>query len=130
MRAAWVALGLAFTALGFAGLALPLLPGTPFFLLAAWAFARSSPRLHDWLLSLPHIGQGIRDYRDGLGIPRRVKLVAALMASLAVGLSAALAPSLAVKLAVLLAGVAGVGFVLLRVPTREVVLAARAREPD
>ena len=128
MRVAWIFLGLAFTALGFAGLALPLLPGTPFFLLAAWAFARSSPRLLAWLLSLPHSGQAIRDSRNGLGMPRRAKLAAAAVASVAVGTSAIVATSMVVKVAVLLAGVLGVGYVLLRVPTREVVLAAERSE--
>lgn len=125
VRVAWVCLGLFFTGLGFAGLALPLLPGTPFFLLAAWAFARSSPRLHRWLLSLPRIGTAIRDYQAGLGVSRRIKHGAVIACTLAVGLSALLATSVVLEIAVVLAGISGVAFVLFRVPTREVVLAQR-----
>ncbi len=125
VRAAWICLGLFFTALGFAGVALPLLPGTPFFLLAAWAFARSSPRLHAWLLSLPRIGAAIHDYQGGLGVSRRIKQSAVIGCALAVSLSALLASSMALKIAVVLSGILGVGFVLVRVPTREVVLARR-----
>ncbi|MBX3126040.1 MAG: YbaN family protein [Polyangiaceae bacterium] len=123
VRVAWVVLGLGLTALGFLGLALPLLPGTPFFLAAAWAFARSSPRLYRWLLGLPRVGPAIRDYRDGLGVARRTKLVAVTLASVAVGLSATFATSVALQISVVFAGVLGVAFVLWRVPTREVVLA-------
>lgn len=130
MRAAWIGLGLAFTAVGFAGLALPLLPGTPFFLLAAWAFARSSPRLLQWLLDLPHVGRAIRDYRSGLGIPRRAKLLAAVVASGAVAASALATSSAALRIGVISAGVVGVGYVVFRVPTREVVLAARESSPE
>jgi len=125
VRWLWIAAGLVFTAVGVLGLLLPLLPGTPFFLLAAYAFARSSPRLHAWLLGLPHIGPAIVDYRSGLGIRRRVKVLAVLMAAGAVSLSATLAPSLAIKLGILSLGAIGVGFILLRVPTRESVVAQR-----
>ena len=126
MRLIWVAAGLTFTSIGFLGLILPLLPGTPFFLLAAWAFTRSSPRLHDWLLSLPGIGGAIRDHRAGLGVSRRVKLVAIAMAATAVTLSAIAANSLALRAAVIALGVIGVWFVGFRLPTRERVLAQRA----
>lgn len=126
MRWLWIALGLFSTGLGFAGLALPLLPGTPFFLLAAYAFARSSPRLLAWLHRLPHVGPMIADYRAGLGIPRRTKWLAASVAALAITTSAALAPSAWAKVGILSLGAVGVGFVLFRVPTREVVLAERA----
>ncbi len=55
-------LGLVCTAVGIAGLILPLLPGTVFLLIAAWAFSRSSERLHLWLFHHPRFGRTIRDW--------------------------------------------------------------------
>jgi uncharacterized protein len=127
-RFAWITLGLLFTGLGFAGLVLPLLPGTPFFLLAAYAFARSSPRLLAWLLALPKVGPAIESYRAGLGIPRRVKWIAAAMATTAVTISAFLASNWWLRVAVLALGAIGVWYVLVRVPTREAVLDRRRKE--
>jgi uncharacterized protein len=124
-RIVWIGLGLFFTGLGFAGLVLPLLPGTPFFLLAAYSFARSSPRLLAWLLSLPKVGPALQSYRAGLGIPRRVKWIAAVMASTAVTISAFLAAHWWMRVAVLALGAIGVWYVLVRVPTREAELERR-----
>ena len=60
--------------LAVAGIVLPLLPTTPFLLLAAACFARSSPRLDDWLHHNRLFGPYLRAYRDGHGIPLRVKV--------------------------------------------------------
>jgi len=76
MRILWLALGLISLALGAAGVVLPLLPTVPFMLLAAFCFARSSERLHDWLLSHPTFGPSIEDWRRNGAIHRKVKLVA------------------------------------------------------
>lgn len=122
VRLVWMVVGLVFTALGFAGLALPLLPGTPFFLLAAWAFTRSSPRLLAWLLGLPRVGPAIADYRAGLGVPRRTKGFAVALAGSTVSLNAVASDTLLAKVGVLVLGVVGIGYVLFVVPTRESVL--------
>ena len=58
-----------------------------FFVVAAWCFSRSSPRLERWVLTLPHIGPMVRDYRAGLGMPRRAKLIAISMIVVFVTLS-------------------------------------------
>lgn len=71
-----VGVGFAAVALGMLGVVLPLLPTTPFLLLAAACFARSSERFHDWLLNMPVFGQYIRDYKAGKGVPVRVKVTA------------------------------------------------------
>lgn len=78
-RTAWVALGLALTALGGIGIVVPGLPSTVFFVGAAACFSRSSPRFERWLLSLPLVGRMVDDYRQGRGMPLESKAVAVLM---------------------------------------------------
>jgi uncharacterized membrane protein YbaN (DUF454 family) len=82
-RMLWVAGGFASLALALAGVLLPLLPTTPFVLLAAFCFARSSPRLHRWLLRNRRFGPLILAWRDHRAIPARAKR-AAYMAMAAV----------------------------------------------
>ena len=77
-RLALRALGLAAAALGLAGAALPILPTTPFLLVAAWAFARSSPRLEAWLRDHPRLGPPLRAWEERHAIPRPAKAVAAV----------------------------------------------------
>ena len=71
--------------LGVAGIFLPLLPTTPLLLLAAWCFVRSSPRLYDWLLNHPRLGEYIRNFREYRAIPLRVKVVSVAMVWLTIG---------------------------------------------
>lgn len=77
-------LGSLATGLGMAGVVLPLLPATPFLLLATFAFARSSPRLHAWLVEHPRLGAPINDWNKYGAINRRAKVLAmAVMAATA-----------------------------------------------
>ena len=62
--------------LGVIGIFVPLLPTTPFLLLASWCFARGSRRLHGWLLSHRVFGEYLRNFEAGRGIPLRAKIVA------------------------------------------------------
>lgn len=66
--------GVAFV-LGVVGIFVPLLPTTPFLLLAAALWVRSSPRLYAWLLSHRCLGEYIRNYRENRAIPLRAKVV-------------------------------------------------------
>lgn len=99
MRPLWTVLGGISVALGLAGLLLPLLPTTPFMILAAACFAKSSPRLHDWLVSHRVFGPAIRDWRESRAIAPRAKRMALLAMAAAFGLSLALRlPAMALAL--------------------------------
>lgn len=84
-RAFSLALGWCCVGLGLVGLVLPVLPTTPFLLVAAWAFARSSERFHDWLINHPRLGGPLRAWREhGVVSPRaKVAAVSTMGASLA-----------------------------------------------
>ena len=77
-RTRWIylALGWLFVALGLIGVVLPVLPTTPFLLLALWAFARSSQRVHDWLYNHRSFGPPLREWHEYRVIPRRAKVFA------------------------------------------------------
>lgn len=75
MKAIWLFLGLMSVGLGLLGVLLPLLPTVPFMLLAAFCFARSSERLHHWLVTHPTFGPFIDDWnRSGAIRPKAKKL--------------------------------------------------------
>lgn len=73
-KVAFVAIGLLSLALGIIGIFLPILPTTPFLLLSAFCFTRSSKRLLNFLLTNRFFGKYISNYRNGLGIPLRTKI--------------------------------------------------------
>ena len=76
MRGVYLVLGLLLVALGLVGAFLPVLPTTPFLILAAACFARSSERLEAWLLGHPRFGSVLRSWRERGAIPSRAKVMA------------------------------------------------------
>lgn len=62
--------------LGILGIFLPLLPTTPFLILTAYLYAKSSQRLYNWLISNKYFGKYIDRYRKGLGVPKKTKILA------------------------------------------------------
>ncbi|OQR50944.1 hypothetical protein BI322_18815 [Klebsiella oxytoca] len=74
-------------ALGTLGVFLPLLPTTPFILLAAWCFARSSPRFHHWLLYRSWFGGYLRHWQQYRAMPPGAKLRAVMMILLTFAIS-------------------------------------------
>ncbi|RMQ42533.1 hypothetical protein ALQ04_00618 [Pseudomonas cichorii] len=87
-----VAVGWTSVALGVIGIFLPVLPTTPFLLLAAACFARSSPRFYRWLVNHKQLGPWIRDYLAGNGIPLKGKVYAIALMWASIGLSCYLVP--------------------------------------
>ncbi len=75
-RYAYLTAGVIFVALGALGVPLPLLPTTPFLILAAACFARSSPRLHRWLYRQKVLGSMLRDWEERRCVTCQVKIVA------------------------------------------------------
>lgn len=74
----FLALGYICFALGFIGLFLPILPTTPFMIVALWAFSKGSVKMHSWLLNHPRFGQSLRNWEQHKIIPLRAKIVAAI----------------------------------------------------
>lgn len=74
-----MALGLVCLLLALVGVALPIIPGVPFAIAAAFLFSRSSERMHRWLMSLPHLGQALRDWDEQGVIRRRSKIISSAM---------------------------------------------------
>lgn len=76
MRWLWLSLGLVFLAIGLIGVVLPVLPTTPFLLVATAAFAKSSPRLHAWLIAHPVLGPPILNWQEHGAISLKAKRLA------------------------------------------------------
>ena len=87
MRLLLVIAGTVFLGLGIIGIFVPVLPTTPFLLLAAACYARSSQRLYGWLLNNRWFGKYISNYLQGRGIPLRIKISATCVLWLTIGVS-------------------------------------------
>ncbi len=87
-----LAVGWLSVALGVVGIFVPVLPTTPFLLLAAACFVRSSRRFYLWLVNHPRLGPWIRDYLEGNGIPLKGKIYAIGLMWLSIGFSCYLVP--------------------------------------
>jgi uncharacterized membrane protein YbaN (DUF454 family) len=69
-----ITVGTFFVGLGILGIFIPILPTTPFLLLAAACYARSSKKFYEWLINNKLIGAYIKNYREGRGIPLKIKV--------------------------------------------------------
>lgn len=117
-RWAWALLAYAAVALAVAGIFLPGLPTTPFVLLAAWAAARGSARLHRWIVRHPQLGPILAEWRDQRAISSGSKIVAVVLlaASWTLMLLRGLPPWILAALGALFLSLAT--FVLTRPPPR------------
>ncbi|SFH79804.1 hypothetical protein SAMN05216206_0299 [Pseudomonas guineae] len=92
IRYALLAIGWLSVALGVIGIFLPVLPTTPFLLLAAACFMRSSKRFYLWLVNHRQLGPWIVDYLEGQGIPLKGKVYAISLMWLSIGVSCYVVP--------------------------------------
>lgn len=79
IRYSYAALGTLSLILGLIGLFIPLLPTTPFLIVAAFCFSRGSPRFHGWLVNHRWFGPPIRDWEQNRAIRTRYKVLATVM---------------------------------------------------
>ena len=114
-----ICIGTASVAAGVIGLFVPVLPTTPFLLLAAACYARSSEHFHQWLLNNRWFGQYIKDYHEGRGIRRSQKVMALSLMWLSISLAVLFALEIWWAKALLTAIAVGVTIHLLRIPTRK-----------
>lgn len=75
MKALYILIGTLSLILGIIGIFVPLLPTTPFLLLTAALYVRSSPRLYDWLIHQKYLGNYIRNFRENKAIPLKAKII-------------------------------------------------------
>jgi uncharacterized membrane protein YbaN (DUF454 family) len=104
--------------LGAVGVFLPIIPTTPFLLLAAACYLRSSERMHKWLLNNRWFGEYIKNYQAGRGIPRKTKLfaIAALWITILFSVVFVVDEILVMQVVLLVIAV-GVSVHLIRIPT-------------
>ncbi|MCF7204051.1 YbaN family protein [Pseudomonas oligotrophica] len=102
LRYALLSFGWLAVALGVIGIFLPVLPTTPFLLLAAACFMRSSERFYLWLVEHPRLGPWFRDYLEGNGIPLKGKAYTIATMWLSIGISCWLVPVVWGRIAMLL----------------------------
>lgn len=119
LRLVFAGLGGVFLMLGIAGIFLPLLPTTPFLLLAAACFARASRRLHGWLLGHALFGPIILEWRCHRAMPWRAKRAALLLLAASMGSSMVFFLSDWRAQVAMAAGGLLLGFLLWRIPSRD-----------
>jgi uncharacterized protein len=119
LRGLLIGAGVLSLVLGIIGVVLPVMPTTPFVLLAAACFARSSQRFHAMLLNNRMFGPLISEWEQHRSIPRRTKLWAITLMSLTLGSSIVFfVQPLALKLLLTAIGI-GVAIWIYRIPSRE-----------
>ena len=115
----WTLAGSLFVGCGIIGIFLPLIPTVPFLLLAAFCYWKGSPKFYNWLINLGVVGKLIKDFREGKGIPARVKLhsIAYLWISLGISISF-MVSNMVLRLILVLVGM-GVTVYILRLKTAD-----------
>lgn len=117
VRRVLIVAGTIFIGLGIVGIFLPVLPTTPFLLLAAACYARSSERFYNWLLNHRWFGKYIRPYREGKGIPLKAKALSVSLIWLTILFSVIFVVHPLIVKVILIVIAMGVTIYLLSLPT-------------
>lgn len=120
MKTALIIIGVIAVVLAVLGLFLPLLPTTPFLLLASACFARGSDRMHRWLLNHGVFGAYLRSFEEGQGIPLRGKVVAISLLWVSMTVSITMVQHLALRALLAAIAVAVTVYLWKFVPTRAI----------
>ena len=116
----WIILGSFFVVVGAIGAVVPGLPTTLFLILAAACYIRSSQKLYDWLITNKTFGPYLKDYREGMGMPRNAKILAVSMIILFAGYAVIFAiDELIIRIIVAVSGLIGIFYVTFKVPVTE-----------
>lgn len=118
MRLLWNAAGTMALALGLIGIALPILPTTPFLLVAAACYLKGSRRMYEWMTGNRWFGRYLRDYMEGRGIPMRTKILSLAVLWFVIGFTALFITESPILKVVLLAVAVGVTVHLAMIKTK------------
>lgn len=110
--------------LGVIGIFLPIMPTTPFLLLAAACFVRTSPKFYNWLVGHPRLGKYLVYYLEGKGIPLKAKIYTIALMAISMSVTSYIVPLLAVKILLPLVGVL-VALYIVRQPTLDLSPASK-----
>jgi len=113
----FITLGTFFVGIAIVGIVIPILPTTPFLLLSAALYARSSKRFYDWLLNNRLFGKYIKNYREGKGIPVYLKIMVITLLWITIGVSIVFAVELWVVRILLVVIALGVSIHILKIRT-------------
>ncbi len=126
VRVLFSVLGFIFLALGIAGIFIPVLPTTINIIIAAYFFFRSNDRMYRWLIEHPRFGPALRDYRAGLGVPRKAKIYAIATIAVTFAVTMTIAVTSLRGRMIMAATAAAISAYILSRPTKEKVVAARS----
>jgi uncharacterized membrane protein YbaN (DUF454 family) len=110
-------LGCFFVGLGIAGIILPLVPATPFLLLASACFLRGSDRLHDWLMGHRLMGPYLRNFKEHRAMPLQAKVGTVALLWVSIGFSIASIDRIAVRIALVVVAIGTTTYILFRLGT-------------
>ena len=120
LKILWVILGTISLVIGLIGIVIPGLPTTPFLLLTAALYIRSSEKLYKALISNKHLGKYILDFREGKGLPLKTKIISLIMMWTMITLSCSFfIDILWLRLGIIILGIIGSVVMFFILPTSE-----------
>lgn len=117
IRVFFIVAGTIFLAVGVVGILLPILPTTPFLLLAAACYYKGSKRMHQWILNNRWFGDYIKNYREGRGISLKAKISALALLWITISYSAIFVVPIPIAQIILLIVAVAVSIHVITLPT-------------